>query len=440
MRLTSRLFGRMLLSVGLAAFLPLLSIVAVALPFAYRTVSGDAFRYAATLSDGYADKVASRFEALAGSVRTLAFAFSAFESIPPERRRGVIAAELRSAFEHQPDVLAAWAQWEPGAIGDDPAPYRGTMLSTESGAFDATWYRANGSILEGGIDDATYRGDFYTIPKASGRLTLIAPYEYSYTGQASDQVLETSLCRPISSGGVFRGVVGFDFPVSLFDGIVSSVHPFQTGYGVIVTDAGTIVGHPRGALVGTAFGGGTPASRRASLLASLRSGKSFEFELAGPAKSGDSLVFFSPIEISGIASPWYFGLVAPKARILVPAQSFALALAGLFLLGLAAIAAAIFATARFLSRPWPRARGAPPPETCPCEPRSRRAGKSASWRSPSTAWRPASKARSPAWRPGWPSGPPRSRPPTSSSSALSGTCDSPRTAWRSRPRWPSSEG
>lgn len=85
-----------------------------------------------------ASQVSQRIESFASSVRTLAATFSGYTAIPPANRRGVISTQVRGTLVHQPRVLAAWAQWEPGAIGDDPAPYRKTALSTESGAFDSS--------------------------------------------------------------------------------------------------------------------------------------------------------------------------------------------------------------------------------------------------------------------------------------------------------------
>jgi signal transduction histidine kinase len=343
----------MLFSVGIAALLPYVLLIAVSVAFAYRTVSSDAYRYAGALSDHYAMEIASKFQVLVGAGKSLAAAFSASDSIPPEKRRTVISAELRAALESHPEVLAAWAQWERGAIGDDPRDYSHTLLTTESGAFNATWYRRGDSIVQGWIDDGAYAGDFYALPKARRRITLIDPYRYSYTGQKADELLETSLCFPIESKGVFKGVLGFDFSVFTFQRMAAQAHPFVSGYGILVTGSGSIVGHPRPERLGRPFGEGELSEdRRSDFLRLLASGKGFDFDKRASATGEDSRFYFSPIEVEGVDKPWYFALIAPKARIAAPARTLALVLVGLGVVGSLVVAASIFLVSRGIARPF----------------------------------------------------------------------------------------
>ena len=342
----------MLFSVGLAALLPYIILISVSVVSSYRTVSEDAYRYAGTLSEHYAMEIASKFESLVGAGKSLASSLSTYEEIPPEKRRGAISAQVRAVLADQPDILAAWSQWERGAIGDDPRPYARTLLSTENGSFNATWYRNGSSILQGWISDGAYKGDFYTLPKANRRITLIDPYRYSYTSQETDELLETSLCFPIMSKGEFKGVVGFDFSVFLFQQMAAQPHPFGTGYGILVTGTGSIVGHPLSKRLGRPFGEGELSKDRwAGFLESLASGKAFSFDKRAAATGEDSRFYFSPILVDGIDRPWYFALIAPKARILAPAQALALVLLGLGAFGALVVAASIFLVSRALSRP-----------------------------------------------------------------------------------------
>jgi signal transduction histidine kinase len=348
----SSLFKKMLFAVGAATLVPYGILIFVSIEFAYRTVSDDAYRYAEALSEHYASDIASLFNSLAGEGKSLAAAFSAYDTIPPGNRRTVIDAELRAVLERQPDVEAAWAQWERGAIGDNPRAYVHSLLTTESGAFNATWYRKDGGIAQGWISDEQYNGDFYTLPKARRRITLIDPYLYSYSGRKADEILETSLCFPIESGGVFKGVLGFDFALTLFQRMASSPHPFVTGYGILVTGTGSVVSHPLAERLGKPFGEGELSKvERAGFLERLDSRKNFSFDKRASATGEDSRFYFSPIQVDGIDTPWYFALVAPKSRILAPARTLAFVLVGLGTLGLLVVAASIFLISRSLARP-----------------------------------------------------------------------------------------
>ena len=339
----------MLFSIGLAAFVPYAILIAVSVVFAYRTVSGDAYRYAATLSEHEAMSTATMLASLVGQGRSLATVFSQYEGIPPAFRRGVINQDLRAFMGNEPELLAAWAQWERGAIGDDPGAYAGGPLTTESGAFNATWYRDGSVLRQGRINDEAYEQDFYTLPKRRGRIVLIEPYWYSYTGRKADEILETSLCFPIVANGDFKGVLGFDFAVSLFKSMVVRTSPFASGYGMLVSGAGTIVGHPNGARLGQSFA--ESGQKLDEFRVRLASNEPFTLDRSSTISGGDSRYYFSPLKIDGIEKTWYFALVASKSRILAPARVLALTVVGLGALGAVLVFGVILFASRGLSRP-----------------------------------------------------------------------------------------
>jgi Signal transduction histidine kinase len=341
----------MLFSVGLSALLPLAALITVSASFAYRTASQDAYRYAEALGEHYASTLASRLSSFSGSLSALASTCSSYEMIPPEHRRTIISAQLRAALVGNPELLAAWAQWEGGAIGDDPSAFAGSALSTPSGAFNTTWYRQSDRIMQGSIGDADYARDFYTIPKSTLALSLIDPYRYSYAGPGEGSVLETSLCCPIIVDGAFKGVVGFDFPIALFADIASRISVFDSGYGFIVNGEGKIVAHRSPDLIDHVVGDDLPAEDARALVARLGAGAAFSLAKRSVAIGAESRFFFCPIEVSGLPRPWFFVLVAPVSAILAPARGLALLLGLVGLLGASVVAIAIFLASRAITRP-----------------------------------------------------------------------------------------
>jgi Signal transduction histidine kinase len=341
----------MLLSVGTAALFPLILVIIVSIGFAYRTVSADAYKYANALSESCANSISSRLSSYAGALRCLASAFSAYHQIPPDLRRSIISAELEHFLEGRPELLAAWAQWESGAIGDDPRPYAGSALSTGSGSFNATWYRSAGKIRQGRVSDSAYAGDFYAKPKASLSLELIEPYTYSYEDDGSGAVLESSLCLPILSDGKFLGVVGLDLPLSLFQGLAAGVNIDGAGYAMITSSRGYMIAHPNASLVSARVGDDLESAKAAELLALLAKGESFWFEKGSAYSHSMSRYFFSPIRLEGLAHPWFVGLSAPKRSILAPASSLAFTMAILGLCSCLLLSSAILLATRTIVRP-----------------------------------------------------------------------------------------
>jgi len=344
----------MLLSVGVAALLPYGVLIALSITLAYRSASEDSFRYEGARSEHLANLIASKFAFFSGQGRSLASSFSSFSAIPSASRRSAINAELRSVIEGQPDILAAWAQWERGAIGDSPAAYAGSLLSTSSGAFNATWYRRGHAIVQGSVDDSAYQGDFYLLPKARGRTTLVEPYPYSYTGRKEDAVLETSLCFPIFEGERFVGVLGFDFELaSFFKEALAEVKKYQERYGMVVTGSGTVASHILSEHIGKAFTEGfSSEEQRGSFLALLAAGRSFTFDKFSPLIGEDSRYYFAPIRTDGVERPWYFAMVASKAGILAPARAVAYAMIGMGVLGAVVVSASISLASKNLAAPF----------------------------------------------------------------------------------------
>ncbi len=342
----------MLLLIGLAALLPLVGVITVSTLSAYRIVLADGDRYATSFGELAASRIEASFESRAGALRAMAAAFSAFSVIPVDRRRSVIAQELYSVLKADPDVLSAWAMWEPGAMGDNPSAFKGSPLTTPGGRFNVTWYRdSTGAVVSGTINDADFEGAYYTLPKAGGRLTLLEPYSYSYTGRPEDRILETSLCMPVYVEAVFQGVVGFDFSIGLIQRQIEGFRPFGSGYATLVSSKGTRIAHPLREKLGTTSGDDMSPQDQATHLARIARGKAFSLEKFALLGGAWSRQFFFPIEIKGIDKPWYLALVIPVAAIKAPARDLGLLLGSLGLVALLTVALAIFFVARSLSRP-----------------------------------------------------------------------------------------
>lgn len=199
-----RLFSRMLLLIGLSALLPLAAVIGISTLSAYRIVEEESFRFVEESGRRNAELISEELKGRLGKIETMATLMRQFPRFSPDSRRSILAEAVRSIAMDNPDILAVWTQWEPGALGDDPAK-ADPALSGPGGAFSAIWYYAEGKCVQGRLRDEDWRMDYYVKSKERRAPTLIDPYYYSYTGKPEDQVLETTIAVPIIVDGDFQG-------------------------------------------------------------------------------------------------------------------------------------------------------------------------------------------------------------------------------------------
>jgi len=79
-------------------------------------------------------------------------------------------------------------------------------------------------------------GDYYLVPKKTGKLALIEPYIYKVNG---NDVLMTSITVPINDkNGNFIGIVGADLDLSSLQETIAAIKPMG-GYSTLNSAKGT---------------------------------------------------------------------------------------------------------------------------------------------------------------------------------------------------------
>jgi signal transduction histidine kinase len=345
------LFGKMLISIGLAAAVPLAAVILITRYESYKIVSQESFRYTAELGDHYANQINMQLTAHLGETRAIAALFEDYQNIKASQRRNIFSSQLRSVLERNPDILAVWTQWEPGAIGDDPSDYKGTKLTAPNGAFNATWYRDKDIITQGMVTNEAYQDDYYVIPRTRMKESLILPYRYTYTGKKEDSILETSICVPIIHKNIFKGVVGFDIPTSNYQKIIETIKVFKTGYAILVANNGMRVAHPNSEKIGDIIGDDLTPEKQKETLENIRRGVRFYVDKNVIETGQYSRQFFTPISIGNTGTPWYIVLTVPFDDITESADNLVFSIIIIGGIAMILLCTAIFFTARKFTHP-----------------------------------------------------------------------------------------
>ena len=152
-------------------------------------------------------------------------------------------------------------------------------------------------------------GDYYQIPKRTGKATVIEPFVYPVDGT---DVLMTTLAVPVTAKGRVAGVVGVDIALDGLQATLSKIRPFETGHLTVVTDSGIVVSHPNPDWLGKNVRDLGLPRELADMLVAGRAGT-----LDGVAQDGGeaALVAVRPFSFTGAAMPWTVAVIAPEKQV-----------------------------------------------------------------------------------------------------------------------------
>jgi methyl-accepting chemotaxis protein len=282
---------------------------------ARRAARSDAETRARETAVRYAAQVGAYIDRSFQMSRTFAAEFAGLETIAAGRDRDALNAMLRAALAAEPDVLATYTLWEPDALDGRDAEFVTKPGHDASGRFIPYWNRGGGDIILEPLVNYLIEGagDYYLIAKRTGRDAWLEPYVYPVAGR---EILITSLVSPIVVDGKFIGIAGIDFDLKTLTDLVGEIHPFETGYAILLSDTDILVAHPDRSRVGTKL------SEADGLYASLADARTGGGNNAS-ARLGFSTVLeapvyyvSTPVKARGIDTPWWLVVAVPQDAVM----------------------------------------------------------------------------------------------------------------------------
>ena len=279
--------------------------------------------------------------------RTLAAEFAGLKRTGATLDRREVSGMLQHALAAEPELLALYTLWEPDAFDGRDAEFVGSPGHDATGRFIPYWNRGSGNlVLEPLVDyEKPGVGDYYLIPRNTSKEAWIEPYLYPVAGK---ELLITSLVSPVLINGKFLGIFGLDFDLKTLTDKVGEIHPYGSGYAILLTDAGVVVAHPDRRLLGKKFV--DTSGVIAGLTARLdRDGVA---SALGPSEVLKAEAFYVavPVAVKGIDRPWNLIVAVPRSAVMGNAntQTLQVMAAGAALVALLGMVTAW--TARRLSR------------------------------------------------------------------------------------------
>lgn len=270
-----------------------------------------ALQYAEALAQENAAHVQASLEVALQTARTLAASLKGMKT-HGHASRAEANAILQSAAEANPRLLGTWTIWEPNAFDGRDRQSIGQPGTDPNGRFAPYWNRGHGQVRVEPIHDfeTPGLGNFYLIPKRTGRETIVEPYSYNISGNV---ILMTSLVVPIIVQDHFAGVAGVDIPLAAFQDMVSHIRPYGTGYARLLSNGGRYIATPNARQIGHAVAA-TAAARPE--LAAIRAGRIFQDYEQRP-QLGKVFNIYEPVRIGQTGTPWSFAITVPMRQVLV---------------------------------------------------------------------------------------------------------------------------
>jgi len=276
---------------------------------------------AQNLAFRYANELDAEIEVALDAARALAHTGEAVWTIEPNARRVFLEKQLQTFLERNPQFFGVSMCWEPNALDNADKRYVNKPGYDETGRFIPYLYRNNSNLSREPLVDYEKpgSGDYYLLPKNSGKETVINPYYYPVNGK---EVLMITLSVPIFKNNKVVGVSTVDIALESMQEITNRVHPYETGHLVVLSNNGTIVSHQDKNLTGKNFLELEPElNQKFGIDKIITSGSAINFEANNVHTGEISEHYFVPIKLGNSTQYWSVATIIPDAKIMASVYS-----------------------------------------------------------------------------------------------------------------------
>jgi methyl-accepting chemotaxis protein len=258
---------------------------------------------------------------------------------------------LLKVLNDNPEYIAAWTMWEADAFDGNDAFYTNDpQYKLVDGRVNYAFYKSGNSIMSepGSMDQ--YEELYYQQPKNNKSISVLEPYNYSYTGNEADKVFETTVAMPIMDNGVVLGVVGIDILLSQLKNMITNRSNNQSVQSAIISNDMMIAAHTDMELhqknIAEILG-----DTSQTIIRAMENGTEYVYETESLQSGNKVLRVFCPVRFAGEVKPWSVMVEIPLSEVYAQTRSIvwlnvSIGLAGIILLGIM-----LYFIAGYITRP-----------------------------------------------------------------------------------------
>ncbi|KMY49597.1 methyl-accepting chemotaxis protein [Peribacillus loiseleuriae] len=343
------LFTRIIITVLSTSILIFVSIIGVTLYKTNNLAVKNANQITIAESEKDAKYIESELNYYMDTVRVLATTLGSMVE-GNRAERDLANAILNKTLKENERFLAIWTGWEPNAFDGNDAEFVNSIGHDGTGRFVPYWSRKDGEISVKALEgyDKPEVGGFYLRAKDSGKEVILDPYSYEVNGE---KVLMTSITAPIKIGDDIVGVVGIDISLDSMRKMNDTLILYDSGFGAILSNNGTLVAHKSNKLVGKSYYELEGIKSVNEIKSTVESGKSLSISDFDPVDNGDVYKTFSPIKIGSTNTPWSLMIAIPINEVKKESRDLLNLSIIIGVIGIIILALVIFEIVRRLIKP-----------------------------------------------------------------------------------------
>ncbi|MDR3114522.1 MAG: methyl-accepting chemotaxis protein [Treponema sp.] len=257
------------------------------------------------------------FESHLYAVRAIGRVMERYEQIAPGERRSLFSLMVKGMVESEPDVIGASMVWEPNALDGLDAELIDTPGADHTGRFTPYWSKTRQGVQVETLTgyDTPGDGEYYLIPKETGKELLTGPFLYPIDGE--DRLMAT-VTAPIKNQGRFIGILTQDIEIEVIQEQVEKIRPYPGAVAAVYSNSGIITGHfdrsrtgkPIEEMEQDLIGPHLPG-----LINALKQGTEFRFTRYVPQLEEEMRFICVPFSVGDTVAPWSLMVGIPTSVI-----------------------------------------------------------------------------------------------------------------------------
>lgn len=254
---------------------------------------------------------------------------------------------LKESVAQNPNLLGASAVWEPNALDQQDAAYKGKPGHDETGRFISYYYRTPEGPKLGALSgyDTPGIGDYYLVPKAKKAENIMDPYLFPIEGK---DILMTTLGVPLIEQDQVIAVISVAISLADLHRLISEIKPYEAGYITVLNDQGIIVSDAQTDYIGKTVS----ETDIADIFQQLLAGDiAIEDMRADVIETENKIHMISDIQIGNSGQSWYVISNVTWDQVYQSIQNIEIVILGLALLILVGVTLVSIWMARSITRP-----------------------------------------------------------------------------------------
>jgi methyl-accepting chemotaxis protein len=265
-------------------------------------------------------RIKTWFDSHLDALRSIGQIMERYEQIAPAERRGWINLMIKTMVEANPEVVGASGVWEPNALDGLDREFVDAPDTDDAGRFVPYWSKTKAGVqVEELVGfDVPGDGEYYLIPKQTGKEALTGPFMYPIDGV---DMLMATVTVPIMNQGRFMGIVTRDIGIDIIQRQVERIKPYEGSVAAVYSNSGLIAGHFDTRRIGMPMSEteqdiAGPYFRE--FIAAVQRGEPFTFTQHVPRLEKEMIFTSVPFAVGDTTTPWSVMVGVPAQVISAP--------------------------------------------------------------------------------------------------------------------------